>query len=84
MTSSSYTSQAIRVHKMSRARSKLSPGRRAPMAWRWPTAITVGDLDVIDTLVSPDFVDHGAPPGTVPPGPAGYKMTMRLLHEAMQ
>jgi hypothetical protein len=54
------------------------------MAWRWPTAITVGDLDVIDTLVSPDFVDHGAPPGTVPPGLAGYKMTMRLLHEAMQ
>jgi hypothetical protein len=54
------------------------------MAWRWPTAITVGDLDVIDALVSPDFVDHGAPPGTVPPGPAGYKMTMRLLHEAMQ
>ena len=47
-------------------------------------AITSGDLGVIDTLVSDDFVDHGAPPGTVPPGPEGYKTTMRLLREAMQ
>jgi pimeloyl-ACP methyl ester carboxylesterase/predicted ester cyclase len=47
-------------------------------------AITSGDLDMIDTLVSDDFVDHGAPPGTVPPGPEGYKTTMRLLREAMQ
>ena len=28
-----------------------------------------GELDRIDDLVSPDFVDHGAPPGMVPPGP---------------
>jgi predicted ester cyclase len=47
-------------------------------------AITSGDLDIIDTLVSADFVDHGAPPGMVPPGPDGYKMTMGLLREAMQ
>jgi pimeloyl-ACP methyl ester carboxylesterase/predicted ester cyclase len=47
-------------------------------------AITSGDLDIIDTLVSADFVDHGAPPGIVPPGPDGYKMTMGLLREAMQ
>ena len=47
-------------------------------------AITSGDLGIIDTLVSHDFVDHGAPPGTVPPGPEGYKTTMRLLREAMQ
>jgi predicted ester cyclase len=46
--------------------------------------ITSGDLGMIDTLVSDDFVDHGAPPGTVPPGPEGYKTTMRLLREAMQ
>ena len=31
-------------------------------------AIRSGDLGMIDTLVSDDFVDHGAPPGTVPPG----------------
>jgi pimeloyl-ACP methyl ester carboxylesterase/predicted ester cyclase len=47
-------------------------------------AITSGDLGMIDSLVSDDFVDHGAPPGTVPPGPEGYKTTMRLLREAMQ
>jgi predicted ester cyclase len=47
-------------------------------------AITSGDLSMIDTLVSDDFVDHGAPPGTVPPGPEGYKRTMRLLRETMQ
>jgi len=47
-------------------------------------AISSGDLSMIDTLVSDDFVDHGAPPGTVPPGPEGYKKTMRLLREAMQ
>jgi predicted ester cyclase len=47
-------------------------------------AITSGDLDMIDTLVSADFVDHGAPPGVVPPGPEGYKTTMRLLREALR
>jgi predicted ester cyclase len=47
-------------------------------------AITSGDLGMIDTLVSADFVDHGAPAGMFPPGPAGYKTTMRLLREAMQ
>ena len=47
-------------------------------------AITSSDLDMIDTLVSADFVDHGAPPGMVPPTPEGYKTTMRLLREALQ
>jgi lactoylglutathione lyase len=39
---------------------------------------------MIDTLVSADFIDHGAPLGMVPPGPEGYKTTMRLLREALQ
>jgi pimeloyl-ACP methyl ester carboxylesterase len=47
-------------------------------------AATSGNLETIDTLVSADFVDHGAPPGMVPPGPEGYKTTLRLLREAMQ
>ncbi len=47
------------------------------------TAITTGDLGAIDRLVSPDFVDHGAPDGT-PPGPEGYKGVFRLLRAALQ
>jgi predicted SnoaL-like aldol condensation-catalyzing enzyme len=34
--------------------------------------ITSGDLDVVNELVTPDFVDHDAPPGT-PTGPEAAK-----------
>ena len=47
-------------------------------------AVQTGDLDRIDDLVSPDFVDHGAPPGMVPPGPEGYRTVFRLLKSALQ
>lgn len=43
-----------------------------------------GDLDRLDDLVSADFVDHGAPPGLVPPGPEGYRATVGLLRRALQ
>lgn len=35
-------------------------------------AINSRDLERIRDLVTADFVDHGAPPGLVPPGPDGY------------
>jgi pimeloyl-ACP methyl ester carboxylesterase/predicted ester cyclase len=47
-------------------------------------AIAAGELDRIDDLVSADFVDHGAPPGLVPPGPEGYRAVMRMLRGALE
>lgn len=47
-------------------------------------AISTGDLGRIDALVSPDFVDHGAPPGLAPPGPAGYRAVMAMLRDALE
>ncbi|HEX7212203.1 MAG TPA: alpha/beta fold hydrolase [Propionibacteriaceae bacterium] len=61
-----------------------SPANNLAPVQRLFDAITSGDLGMIDSLVSDDFVDHGAPPGTVPPGPEGYKTTMRLLRKAIQ
>jgi predicted ester cyclase len=46
--------------------------------------VQAGELDRIDDLVSSDFVDHGAPPGMIPPGPEGYRTIFRLLRSALQ
>jgi pimeloyl-ACP methyl ester carboxylesterase/predicted ester cyclase len=45
-------------------------------------AISAGDLDAIDTLVAPDFVDHAAPP-PLGRGPEGYKQVFRMLRGAL-
>ncbi len=37
--------------------------------------VSSGDLDALDDLVAPDYVDHGAPPG-LPPGLEGLKASM--------
>ena len=42
-----------------------------------------GDHERIRDLVTPDFVDHGAPPG-LPPGPEGYIGVLRFLTEVLQ
>lgn len=47
-------------------------------------AVQSGELDRIDDLVSADFVDHGAPPGMIPPGPEGYRTIFRLLKSALR
>jgi pimeloyl-ACP methyl ester carboxylesterase/predicted ester cyclase len=47
-------------------------------------AISAGELHRIDDLVSADFVDHGAPPGLVEPGPEGYRTVMRMLRGALE
>jgi predicted ester cyclase len=41
-----------------------------------------GDHERIRELVTPDFVDHGAPPG-LPPGPDGYIAVLRFLTDVM-
>jgi predicted ester cyclase len=35
-------------------------------------------------LVTAEFVDHGAPPGLVPPGPDGYIAVLRFLIDVLQ
>jgi predicted ester cyclase len=35
-------------------------------------------------LVTAEFVDHGAPPGLVPPGPDGYIAVLRFLLDVLQ
>jgi pimeloyl-ACP methyl ester carboxylesterase/predicted ester cyclase len=47
-------------------------------------AVQAGRLDLIDDLVSADFVDHGAPPGMIPPGPEGYRTVFRMLEAALR
>lgn len=41
------------------------------------------DFERIRELVTPDFVDHGAPPG-LPPGPDGYIAVLRWLADVLQ
>lgn len=42
-------------------------------------AINNRDLERIRDFVTDDFVDHGAPPGLVPPGPDGYITVMEFV-----
>jgi predicted ester cyclase len=42
-------------------------------------AINTRQLERIRDLVTDDFVDHGAPPGVVPPGPEGYITVMQFV-----
>ncbi len=46
-------------------------------------AFHAGDIDRIGTLVSEDFVDHGAPPWA-PQGRTGYLEIMRFLKDTLQ
>ena len=66
----------------------LAANGRPPVENRAPVlalfaAVEAGELDRIDDLVSADFVDHGAPPGLVPPGPEGYRTVFRMLKGAL-
>ena len=44
-------------------------------------AVGTGSEDVVDDLLSPDFVDHNPVPGQ-PPGPDGFKLWMRGARSA--
>lgn len=41
-----------------------------------------GNLDLIDELVSPNVVNHTAPPG-LPPGTEGFKQQVSMIRNAM-
>lgn len=45
---------------------------RKEIACSYFERVTAGDLDAVDDLLTPAFVDHDAPPGT-PHGPAAAK-----------
>jgi predicted ester cyclase len=47
----------------------------------WEEAFNGRDLDLIDDLMAPAYVNHAALPGT-PPGPEGQKQLMARLWEA--
>lgn len=47
-------------------------------------ALNAREFDRIPALVTADFVDHGAPPGLVPPGPGGYAAVLRWVGETLR
>jgi predicted ester cyclase len=47
----------------------------------WEQAFNGRDLDVIDAITAPDFVNRNALPGT-PPGPEGHRHVVKRLWEA--
>lgn len=62
----------------------VEPGTAKHTVLRLFEAIAGGRLEQIDDLVSPDFVDHGAPPGMLPPGPEGYRTILGMLRTALE
>ena len=44
--------------------------------------INAGNLDVMDQILSPDFLSHEAFPPGIPPGRAGAKQLFGMLHNA--
>lgn len=46
-------------------------------------AINSGDLDVLDELVTADFVDHGSP-FPLPPGPDGYRQVLTFVTQVLR
>lgn len=47
-------------------------------------ALNNRELERIRDYVTTDFVDHGLPPGVVPPGPDGYIATLTWVTEVLQ
>jgi predicted ester cyclase len=43
-----------------------------------------GDYTPMGDLLTDGFVDHGAPPGLVPPGPDGYIATLRFITDVLE
>ena len=54
-----------------------------PAAMAVLDAINSGDLAVLDTAVTADFVDHGSP-FPLPPGPEGYRQILGFVHHQLK
>jgi predicted ester cyclase len=59
----------------------MTPAERTALAAL--DVFTSGEVERIRDLVTDDFVDHGLPPGVVPPGPDGYIATLRWLIDVL-
>jgi predicted ester cyclase len=59
----------------------VTPAERAARAVF--DALNGRDFEALRDLVTADFVDHGLPPGVVPPGPDGYIATLQWVAEAL-
>jgi predicted ester cyclase len=59
----------------------VTPAERAARAVF--DALNGRDFEALRDLVTADFVDHGLPPGVVPPGPDGYIATLRWVAEVL-
>jgi predicted ester cyclase len=53
------------------------------LAARMPLEVFVqGNLDVVDEVLAPDFIDHGPPVPGQPPGPEGVKLFAAAIRQA--
>lgn len=72
---------------MTDAAPPLAPPLAQPLALRRALAvfdaIGSGELDLLDEVVTPDFVDHGSP-FPLPPGPAGYRRILGFVHHVLR
>ena len=48
----------------------------------WEEAFNERNLDVLDAVTAPDFLNHNALPGT-PPGPEGHRQVVERLWQAL-
>jgi predicted ester cyclase len=56
----------------------MSEGNRALVERFYDEVISGGDIGVLDVLMAPDFIEHGAPP-SLPPGREGFKQFVGVL-----
>ena len=60
----------------------MTPTERAARAVL--DAYAAGELERLRDLVTADFIDHGLPPGTVPPGSDGYIATLGFVRAVLR
>ena len=60
----------------------MTPAERAARAVL--ALLESGEVERVRDLVTDDFVDHGLPPGVVPPGPDGYVATLTWLRDVLR
>jgi steroid delta-isomerase-like uncharacterized protein len=60
----------------------MAPTDIKSLAHRWAEIWSAsGDLAIVDAIVAPEFVSHGAPPG-LPTGPEGVKQWVSVFRAA--
>src|SRR5690242_19891233 len=65
-----------------RRRTQMAESAKAVSIRFNEEVINNGNLSATDDILSPEFVDHSAPPG-LPPNREGVKMLFGMLHEGL-